>query len=107
MAALAAGSFALLLTARAVAGATWSVRAWRSRLHDDVKTMELTLRFHNDMRMPAAMATRVAALYAELARVTAATPSEAELVAADRTALTHCAEHGGVFAAGSARCWKR
>jgi hypothetical protein len=99
MAALAAAGFTLLLSARA-AGAQWSLRAWRSRLHDDVKSMQLTLRFHDEMGMPAATAARIAAVYGELARATAETPGEAELAAADKTALVRCAEQWRRLCAG-------
>ena len=92
LAALGAGGFAMLLTARAAADAAWTLQAWRSRLHVDGETMQLSLRFHADMGMPAATAALVAGVYASLARATAQTPGEAGRSNPDRTALARSAE---------------
>lgn len=115
LAALEAGGFAMILTARAAAGAAWPLRAWRSRLRDDGPSMQLSLRFFSDMGMPAATATRVAAVYTNFTRATAETPPEAALSSLDRTALTRsaeqwrrlCAEFGAVLEALAAETQRR
>jgi hypothetical protein len=58
LAALTAGGFAMLLTARSLADTAWTLRSWRSVLIDDGQTMRLTLRFRCDMGMSAATAAR-------------------------------------------------
>jgi hypothetical protein len=92
LAALEAGGFTMMLTARAAADATWTLNAWRSRLHGDCDSMQLSLRYHNDIGMPAAMAARIAEVYVNFARATAETPVDAGRSNPDRTALAHSAE---------------
>ena len=90
LAALTAGGFAMLLTARSLADTTWTLRSWRPVLIDDGQTMRLTLRFRCDMGMSAATAAQLAEIYAGLARAKAGTPDEIRL--SDRGATSRSAE---------------
>jgi hypothetical protein len=90
LAALTAGGFAMLLTARSLADNAWTLRSWRSVLIDDGQTMRLTLRFRCDMGMSAATAAQLAEIYAGLARAKAGTPDDSRL--SDRAATLRSAE---------------
>jgi hypothetical protein len=94
--ALSVGALAMLLQARAAAGASWTLKGWRPLLDDDRHAMRLTLRFHADMGMPAAMAARIADLYARLAEAKTTSAEFAKLsskhATLDSVALARAAE---------------
>jgi len=90
LAALATGSFAMLMTARSIADAAWTLKSWRAVLIDDGHTMRLTLRFRTDMGMSAATAAQLAKLYAGLARAKSETPDDNRL--SERAATSRSAE---------------